>query len=120
MKSFIAIGYSLKNEKRWEIVSLRSSIDSLPTEGTRFFFLPIRHMLGFRPDGTAHHGAQQGKAATGGWYWDKGWRLGYTLHQRRIYQYRHPSAHNCNHATSSNDLVSRMFLEVQHKQGVKC
>ncbi|GBM19680.1 hypothetical protein AVEN_146953-1 [Araneus ventricosus] len=64
MKSFIVIGYSLNDEKRWEIVSLRSSIDSLPTEGTRFF-LPIRHLSGFRPDGTAHHGAQQGKAATG-------------------------------------------------------
>ncbi|GBN04414.1 hypothetical protein AVEN_230438-1 [Araneus ventricosus] len=37
MKSFIAIGDSLNNEKRWEIVSLRSSIDSLPTEGTGFF-----------------------------------------------------------------------------------
>ncbi|GBO11683.1 hypothetical protein AVEN_12417-1 [Araneus ventricosus] len=35
-----------------------------PLKGPNFFF-PIRHLLGFRPDGTAHHGAQQGKAATG-------------------------------------------------------
>ncbi|GBN25793.1 hypothetical protein AVEN_45117-1 [Araneus ventricosus] len=31
-------------------------------------FFPIRHLLGFRPDGTTHHGAQQGKAATGSGY----------------------------------------------------
>ncbi|GBM80115.1 hypothetical protein AVEN_218277-1 [Araneus ventricosus] len=39
MKSFNAMGNSLNDEKRWEIVSLRSSINSLPTEGTRFFLL---------------------------------------------------------------------------------
>ncbi|GBM80010.1 hypothetical protein AVEN_203775-1 [Araneus ventricosus] len=32
------------------------------------FLLPIRHRLRFRPDGTAHHGAQHGKAATGSGY----------------------------------------------------
>ncbi|GBN68083.1 hypothetical protein AVEN_275510-1 [Araneus ventricosus] len=40
MKSFIAIGNSLDDKKRWKIVALRSSIGSLPTEGTRFFFCP--------------------------------------------------------------------------------
>ncbi|GBL80543.1 hypothetical protein AVEN_61802-1 [Araneus ventricosus] len=37
-----------------------------PLKGPDFF--PMRHLLGFRPDGTAHLGAQQGKAATGSGY----------------------------------------------------
>ncbi|GBN65752.1 hypothetical protein AVEN_24891-1 [Araneus ventricosus] len=32
------------------------------------FRLPIRQWWIFRPDGTAHHGAQRGKAATGSGY----------------------------------------------------
>ncbi|GBL53985.1 hypothetical protein AVEN_127206-1, partial [Araneus ventricosus] len=39
-----------------------------PLKGPGFFFLPIRHFYIFRPDGTAHHGAQHGKAATGSRY----------------------------------------------------